>query len=347
MPLILRTQISQALTWPELDGNFTYLQGLIGTHSGLTGATGPQGSQGPTGPDGATGSIGATGPQGFQGPTGSPGIDGATGSQGPQGATGPDIIGTASEVLYFDGSGIITSDPGFTRDPNSFVTNINTFTSSPDGNWELNSNNATNSVFIRGGSNGNIITGDNQINLISSDPGGSTFSLFSVGHFPPFVFGDGRTALMAYFEPFPGTSSYIWVNNGGIHFNSGTYLSKWPQDQPFNGGVPTALSSGGDMSWKIRALDYVKTTVSDGDNQLMINNTTNVLIATQSITSFIITMPNAPTDGNVVEIKTKGFTFSNVSWLTLFSGTVSSPPSELSDNSYTKWIYSASDGFWY
>ena len=44
--LTLRGDLGRKLTTEELDGNFTYLEGLIGTASGTQG---PQGPQGPAG----------------------------------------------------------------------------------------------------------------------------------------------------------------------------------------------------------------------------------------------------------------------------------------------------------
>ncbi len=87
MPLILREDINQALTWAQLDGNFTYLQGLIATSS-------------------------------------TPGPTGATGSDGPQGPTGPQgglISGDPNTVVYFDDNGNPTSNNKFHYDSNNIA----------------------------------------------------------------------------------------------------------------------------------------------------------------------------------------------------------------------------------
>lgn len=82
--------------------------------TGSNGATGAQGVTGPTGANGSNGSNGATGPTGPTGPTGATGtgIAGATGATGP---TGTISAGTATHIPYYDSTGTLTSDEGFTR----------------------------------------------------------------------------------------------------------------------------------------------------------------------------------------------------------------------------------------
>ncbi len=76
MSIIKRTNLNRPLTIEEIEGNFTYLEGLVGSGSGATGANGIQGATG------ANGIQGATGANGIQGATGANGIQGATGANG-------------------------------------------------------------------------------------------------------------------------------------------------------------------------------------------------------------------------------------------------------------------------
>ena len=75
------------------------------------GATGATGSQGPAG---ATGAQGPQGTQGVAGPTGATGPQGAQGQVGPQGPSGNGFQNgsTLNQMMYWNGSGWITLNPG-------------------------------------------------------------------------------------------------------------------------------------------------------------------------------------------------------------------------------------------
>jgi hypothetical protein len=104
------------------DTPLTFLDGLIVGPTGPTGGSGPTGPNGgptgSTGPTGVIGFTGATGPTGAgsTGPTGpSGGPTGSTGSTGPtgaKGATGPTGVTGPTGSDEFEGTAVVTGDPG-------------------------------------------------------------------------------------------------------------------------------------------------------------------------------------------------------------------------------------------
>ena len=100
-------QGSQGLTGP------TGAQGTSGAQ-GSAGAQGVAGAQGFTGATGAQGSQGTAGAQGTTGSTGAQGATGPTGAQGAQGTSGATVGGTATQVVYKNGSNVTSGSPNFT-----------------------------------------------------------------------------------------------------------------------------------------------------------------------------------------------------------------------------------------
>jgi hypothetical protein len=82
--------------------------------NGATGATGSQGPAGATGAQGPQGTQGVAGPTGAQGATGATGPQGAQGQVGPQGPSGNGFQNgsTLNQMMYWNGSGWITLNPG-------------------------------------------------------------------------------------------------------------------------------------------------------------------------------------------------------------------------------------------
>jgi len=92
MALNLRKNKGLPLTFDEIDGNFEYLESIIGG-----GATGPQGPEGV---------AGATGPQGLQGPSGATNVSLDWAAIANQTQQGPfQVISDTYRTLPFDGQG--------------------------------------------------------------------------------------------------------------------------------------------------------------------------------------------------------------------------------------------------
>ena len=77
--------------------------------TGATGYTGPQGAQGTQGVQGIQGVQGVQGATGYTGPAGTNGAVGAQGIQGATGYTGPGFSGSATQIPYSNGSGLVGS----------------------------------------------------------------------------------------------------------------------------------------------------------------------------------------------------------------------------------------------
>jgi hypothetical protein len=121
-PLNKRSTKGSALSWAELDANWTALEASIATtHTGATGFTGVTGQSGYTGMTGATGKTGMTG-FGNTGLTGQSGYTGETGATGMTGATG---------LTGFGNTGV-TGATGFTGPAYNGVS-ITATTSAPTG----------------------------------------------------------------------------------------------------------------------------------------------------------------------------------------------------------------------
>jgi hypothetical protein len=129
-------------TGPIGDTGPTGITGAVGA----TGATGVTGGVGATGPTGVTGSVGATGVTGPTGLTGATGVTGATGPTGP-------IVGTATQIIYKDGTNVPTGSSGLTYDGTNLSVggNIKAMASAGDEGGELFLNKAATNTTLNGG----------------------------------------------------------------------------------------------------------------------------------------------------------------------------------------------------